>query len=103
MISSTKVKQGSTSGERGLRRTNAMAEKYTEDELTARVKTPGWRLVTGRKDDNAVTGRLEQVLGVTHERHKSGQAPGLIQEIETGIELDMIQIELLWRYLGLPV
>jgi hypothetical protein len=80
-----------------------MADKYTHDELAERVKTPGWRLVKGRKDDNTVTGRLEHVLGFTHERHKSGQAPGLIQEIATGIELDMIQIELLWRYLGLPV
>jgi hypothetical protein len=80
-----------------------MAYKYTDDELAERLKSPGWRLVTDRKDDNTVTGRLEHVLGVTHEKHKSGQAPGLIQEIETGIELDMIQIERLWRYLGLPV
>ena len=80
-----------------------MSDKYTHDELTGRVKSPGWRLVTGKKDDNAVTGTLEHVLGVTHERRAGGQAPGLIEEIETRIELDMIQIELLWRYLGLPV
>ena len=80
-----------------------MPDKYTLDELTKRLKSPGWRLVTKRKDNNTVTGTLEHVLGVTRERHKGGQAPGLIEEIETKIELNMIQIELLWRYLGLPV
>ncbi len=80
-----------------------MSDKYTDDELAQRVKSPGWRLVSGSKDDDTVTGTLEHVLGVTHERHAGGQAPGLIEEIETRIELDMIQIELLWRYLGLPV
>ena len=79
-----------------------MPDKYTHDELTKRVKSPGWRLVTGKKDDNTVTGTLEHILGLTHERRKGGQAPGLIQEMETKIELEMIQIELLWRYLGLP-
>lgn len=79
-----------------------MPDKYTHDELTKRVKSPGWRLVTGKKGGNPVTGTLEHVLGVTHERRKGGQAPGLIEEIETKIELEMIQIELLWRYLGLP-
>lgn len=79
-----------------------MPNKYTHDELAKRVKSPGWRLVTGKRDSNTVTGTLEHVLGVTHERRKGGQAPGLIQEIETKIELEMIQIELLWRYLGLP-
>ena len=79
-----------------------MAEKYTHAELTKRLKSPGWGLVTGKKG-KSVTGTLEKLAHVTHERHKKGQAPGLIEEIETGIELDMIQIELLWRYLGLPV
>lgn len=80
-----------------------MASHYTDDELTRRVKSPGWQLVTGKKDDNSVTGTLEHVLNVTHARHRKGEAPGLIQELETTIELDMIQIEKLWRYLGLPV
>jgi hypothetical protein len=80
-----------------------MADRYNHDELTELVKSPGWRLVTGGKDDHSVTGTLEKLLGITHDQHKSGQAPGLIREIATGIELDLIQIELLWRYLGLPV
>ena len=80
-----------------------MADGYKHDELTKRIKSPGWRLVTGRKNDKTVTGTLEKLLRITHERHKGGQAPGLIEEIKTEIELDMIQIELLWRYLGPPV
>lgn len=79
-----------------------MAEKYTDDELAGRVKAPGWGLVTDGKEP-AKTGTLEDVLKTAHQRHESGHAPGLIQEIETAIELDMIQIQQLWRYLGLPV
>jgi hypothetical protein len=80
-----------------------MANNYTDDELTRRVKSPGWRLVTEKNNDHSVTGTLEHVLSVTHERHKNGEAPGPIEELETAIELDVIQIEKLWRYLGLPV
>jgi hypothetical protein len=47
-----------------------------------------------------VTGTLEEVLKSGHQQR--GQA-ARIQELETTIELDMIQIEKLWRYLGLPV
>ena len=80
-----------------------MANPYKEDDLTQRLASPGWRLVTGKKDDTSVTGTLEHVVRATHDRKSSGEAPGLIQEIETTIELDLIQIEKLWRYLGLPV
>jgi hypothetical protein len=80
-----------------------MPDKYTHDELAKRVMSPGWRLVADDKDDHTVTGTLEHVLGVTHERHTGGKRPGRIEEIETKIELEMVQIELLWRYLGLPV
>jgi hypothetical protein len=75
---------------------------YTHAELTERVKSPGWGVAAGKKGE-PVTGTLEEVLKVTHARHKSGHASGLIAEIETAIELDMLQIEMLWRYLGLPV
>ena len=79
-----------------------MANKYTHDDLTDRVSTPGWALVTG-KEINSISGTLKHLLNITHERKNDGQAPGLIKEVETGIELDMIQIEKLWHYLGLPV
>jgi hypothetical protein len=77
-------------------------KQYTHDELTEGVKSRGWALITGRKD-KSITDTLENLLHLSHKRHKKGQAPGLIKEIETAIELDMIQVELLWRYLGLPV
>jgi len=80
-----------------------MANDDNEDDLTRRLASPGWRLVTGKKNDDSVSGTLEQVVRVTHDRKSNGQAPGLIQEIETALELDIIQIEKLWRYLGLPV
>jgi hypothetical protein len=79
-----------------------MAGKYTHAELTERVKSPGWGLVTG-KDEGPVTGTLGDLLKIAHDRRKNGHAAGLIQEIVTTVELDMFQIELLWRYLGLPV
>ena len=79
-----------------------MANKYAHAELKERMKSPGWGLVAG-KDGEPVTGTLEDVLKITHGRHKSGREPGLIKEMGTAIELDMIQVELLWSYLGLPV
>jgi hypothetical protein len=79
-----------------------MADKYSDDELVKRVKTPGWRLVTDNKD-KSITDTLERLLHMTHERTQNGEAPGLIEEIETSVELDMLQIAQLWRYLGLPV
>ncbi len=78
-----------------------MATIYTQDDLKGRMKSPGWALITGQKEQS-ISGTLAELLGITHDRHKRGHAPGLIREIETAIELDMIQIEQLWRYLGLP-
>ena len=82
-----------------------MANKYTHAELKERVKSPGWGLVAGKDgvDGEPVTGTLEDVLKITHDRHRSGDTPGLIEEMATSIKLEMVQIELLWRYLGLPV
>lgn len=79
-----------------------MEKKYTHDELVEQIKSPGWAVVTSEKD-KAATGSLEDVLKASHEKHVKGEKPGLIQQIETAIELDMIQIELLWNHLGLPV
>jgi hypothetical protein len=33
--------------------------RHENHELPKRVKSPGWRLVTGKKEDRAVTGTLE--------------------------------------------
>jgi hypothetical protein len=70
--------------------------RYTHDELVARIKTPGWRPVGKDKPASAT---LEEVLRSTHRL----EAPTLIQEIDTEIELDLIEIQKLWRYLGLPL
>lgn len=77
------------------------AKKYSDDELATRVKTPGWRLT--RESDRPITGTLQHLLNLTHQRRRQGEHPGLIQEIETSVELDMIAVEKLWRFLGLPV
>lgn len=78
-----------------------MTKKYSDDELASRVKTPGWRLTAA--DSHPVTGTLQKLVSLAHQQHKGGQALGRIEEVETSIELDMIQVEKLWRYLGLPV
>jgi hypothetical protein len=78
-----------------------MPKKYTHDELVGLVKSPGWKLVPDN-DDEHVEGTLEDVLKASHEKHKAGDRPGLIKQIETAIELEMIEIEKLWFYLGLP-
>jgi hypothetical protein len=79
-----------------------MVEKYTHDELVEQIKKPGWTLNT-EEPDKAVSGTLEDLLNTTHQRQTAGHVPGLIKQAETSIELDMIEIEKLWRYLGLPV
>jgi hypothetical protein len=42
-------------------------------------------------------------LKAGHERKQRGEKPGVIRQLENEIELDMLQVEKLWRYLGLPV
>jgi hypothetical protein len=79
-----------------------MPNKYSDAELKTKLGHYGWRLETAHRD-NAITGTLKEVLEVMHERHKMGVPRGLVQEIETEIELDILQVEQLWRYLGLPV
>ncbi len=78
-----------------------MAKRYSHDDLIARLKSPGWRLITGQ-GDKPVTGTLENLLKITHRRKAEKEAPGLIEQIETSVELDMLQIEMLWHKLGLP-
>jgi hypothetical protein len=78
-----------------------MANLYTQDDLIGRMKSPGWSLITGR--DNTVTGTLSELLHVTHWQHRNGKPLGLLRETATSFALEMLQIEQLWRYLGLPV
>ena len=76
-----------------------MTEKPTHDDLVKRLHTPGWRLVA---DEDEASGTLKDVLEETHARKTRKKEPGLIQHIETTLELDAIQIQNLWHYLGLP-
>ena len=81
-----------------------MARNYSHDELVQRVKSPGWKLKADRPaPGTSETGTLEEVLRLGHQRKKKGEHPGLIEEIDTRAELDLLQIEKLWLYLGLPL
>lgn len=79
-----------------------MSQKYSDSELKAKLGNHGWSLVAAHKD-HAISGTLKEVLEFMHAKHKIGAPRGQIHEIETKIELDLLQIEQLWRFLGLPV
>lgn len=71
------------------------------DELKKLAKTPGWHLKAGGKTERK--GTLEDVAKAAHERRTRGEHPGIVRQIETAIELEMLELEQLWRQLGLPV
>lgn len=73
---------------------------YSDEELKAMRTSPGWQLKAGQDKHE---GTLEDVAKIAHERHARGEHPGLIRQIETSIELEMLQLEALWRAMGLPV
>jgi hypothetical protein len=57
----------------------------------------GWQRTGGGVDK---TGTLEDMARQAHaDRAKN---PGVVKEIETAIELEMIQLQQLWHHLGLP-
>jgi hypothetical protein len=75
-----------------------MPNNYSQDDLTGRLAKPGWQ----RTDANGATetGTLKDMATKAHaERAKH---PGVIKEIETAVELELIQLQQLWHYLGLP-
>jgi hypothetical protein len=77
-----------------------MADKpYSDQELKALRSSPGWQLDAG---DVSHEGTLEDVAKIAHERRARGEHPGVIRQIETSIELEMLQLESLWYALGLP-
>ena len=78
-----------------------MADKtYSDEELTALRASPGWHLEAGQTTHE---GTLEDMARIAHERQTGGEHPGRIKQIETSIELGMLQLESLWRAMGLPV
>jgi hypothetical protein len=76
-----------------------MTRKLSLKDLIERLDTPGWHLAS-EHDDNPDTGTLSDVLKTAHRRKN---AAGFIKQIETSVELDMIQVQQLWQHLGLPM
>jgi hypothetical protein len=79
-----------------------MAGKYSDSELVEKINSPGWEHV-GSESGNTTPGTLAEIVKVAHQSNAEGEHPGLIREIETTVELDMLQLAMLWRRLGLPV
>jgi hypothetical protein len=75
-----------------------MPNNYSQDDLTNRLTKPGWQ----RTDANGKTesGTLKDLATKAHaERAKH---PGVVKEVETAVELELLQLQQLWHYLGLP-
>jgi len=70
--------------------------------LVDKLDQPGWRAVA---DDLAMPaeGTLRQMAEAAHGRRTGGRVPGLLQHMATRIEVDAVQLEKLWYYLGLPL
>ena len=75
--------------------------RYPLDQLKQKLADPGWRTVTGNKAI-PLEGTLGEMAEAAHSRHAKGQAAGYLQEIETEIEVDMLQLQELWQHMGLP-
>ena len=74
---------------------------YSLEDLKRKLADDGWRTETG-SSAFPVQGTLGEMVEGAHSRHKSGQAVGVVEEVETEIEIDMFQLEELWRHMGLP-
>jgi hypothetical protein len=79
-----------------------MASKYTHEQLVQKLDKPGWRAVTGN-ESTPHEGSLRTLVEAAHARRAKGQTGGLLREIVTEIEVDMVQLQELWHHLGLPV
>jgi len=76
--------------------------KPSRDELIALLPTKGWHLDTGDKAAPK-NGTLEELARAAHARHTKGQTAGLIKKLEATLELDLIHLQQLWEYMGLPM
>jgi hypothetical protein len=71
---------------------------YTQDDLTRKLNQPGWQRTTPSGQNQ--TGTLKDMAVSAHaDRAKH---PGAVKEVETAVELELIQLQKLWEYLGLP-
>lgn len=74
---------------------------YSFEELKQKLADGGWRTKTG-SSAFPLQGTLGEMVEGAHSRRKSGQAVGIVEEIETEIKIDMLQLEELWWHMGLP-
>jgi hypothetical protein len=74
---------------------------YSIEDLKRKLADDGWRTNTG-KSTLPIRGTLGQMVEGAYGRRKSGQAVGIVEEVETEIKIDLIQLEELWQHLGLP-
>jgi len=77
--------------------------KLKREELIAMLQTQGWDMVTGSEALPTKNRSLKELVKIAHERHVRGESPGLISQMEKALELDLIQLQELWEYLGLPM
>lgn len=73
----------------------------TKDELRELSRQAGWHLDTGEGAGHS--GTLEDVARIAHARRSRGEHPGIVRQIENAVELEMLELEQLWRAIGLPV
>jgi hypothetical protein len=76
--------------------------KYSLEQLKHKLTAPGWRTITGNKTQ-PLEGTLSEMAEAAHARHVKGHAAGYLQEIETEIEIDALQLQELWYHMGLPM
>lgn len=66
--------------------------QYSLEDLKQKLGSAGWRNKSG--DDTApFEGTLKQALEAAHDRHTKGQAVGHLEEIETEIKVDLMQLQ----------
>jgi hypothetical protein len=74
---------------------------YSLEQLKQKLGASGWR-AHGKTGDSHHEGTLEDAARAAHARHAEGE-PGHLQEIETEVKVEMMQLQELWRHMGLPV
>jgi hypothetical protein len=90
-------------GRDGVKSQNVESQmsKYSLDQLKRKLGDKGWQNHTG-KPGRPIQGTLGEMVETAHGRRKYGYSAGTIKEIETEIEVDMLQLEELWQHMGLP-
>lgn len=75
----------------------------TKEDLISQLSSTGWDLKTGIDGAPLQEYTLEQAVRAAHSKHKSGEDYGVIAHLQNAIELDLIELQLLWEHLGLPL